>query len=497
MKRTKWMTMLLGAAMAANLAAPISTFAAQGWVKEQNGWVYYAEDGKPVKDQLMQIGDSTYAFDDHGYMIYGWLQNDNGFWYYFDSSGKMKTNWMHLNNKWYYFNPYTGQMAEDQWAQDKGKWYYLDEKGKMETNARIGGPLANYYVDSSGAAKTGWLKQRAGWSYYTAEALQMTDSWIPDPETGKYYYVDDTGYWTETSDTSPAKAAAPEGLTTSEEIAYIQNQPVKFLNYGWIVEVNGKFGLVKPDGTWMIEPEYMSVDLLYIGDNNQRGPNGYVANFYKDANDHFEGFSLSNVGKGPLAQGFGGTIGSVPRVRDGIVQIQDLYTKEWSTDYSSYTGKNVNYIVYNEDDADKAGKKAYYVWNADTNKLFGPNPWNSEVYARPGTDTPALLKIQCPIVLRDAFNGLFIDLSRNSGPAFVSNNTEREAKGYLSMEILDPHTGLGYTAQDGSFNILDENCDVVYSSRKGNDPTFISKASGAVDGKALVKKNGIWYLMSV
>ena len=83
----------------------------------------------------------------------------NGKMYYLQSSGAMKTGWQKISNTWYYFDS-SGAMVSNGWRWINSKCYYFDKNGKMAADTWIG----EYYVDASGA----WVKDKQ----------KETDKWI-------------------------------------------------------------------------------------------------------------------------------------------------------------------------------------------------------------------------------------------------------------------------------------------------------------------------------
>ena len=96
----------------------------QGWVKKNDKWYYYKEDGNIHK---------------------GWL-NENGVWYYLRNNGEMVTGWLNLNGTWYYLDG-NGAMVTG-WLNLNGTWYYMYSSGEMATNTTIDG----WKIDSNGVA---------------------------------------------------------------------------------------------------------------------------------------------------------------------------------------------------------------------------------------------------------------------------------------------------------------------------------------------------------
>ena len=65
-------------------------------------------------------------------------------------------------------------MKASQWFQVGGTWYYLDNSGAMKTGwLKQGGSW--YYLDDSGAMKTGWFQVDGKWYYaYSSGALAVS-----------------------------------------------------------------------------------------------------------------------------------------------------------------------------------------------------------------------------------------------------------------------------------------------------------------------------------
>ena len=111
-------------------------------------------------------------------------------WYYLDpETGIMQTGWKYLGNKWYYLRS-SGAMATG-WIKDGSTWYYLDQSnGDMKTGwAYVGNKW--YYFRSSGAMATGWYQEGSAWYYLNASNGDMTTGWFQ--VNGKWYYAYSSG----------------------------------------------------------------------------------------------------------------------------------------------------------------------------------------------------------------------------------------------------------------------------------------------------------------
>lgn len=126
---------------------PVSAFATNNWVQENNAWHVY-QDGQMVKKDWYQDNGKWYYLDNHGEITTGWIFIDH-IWYYMGTDGVMKTGWQLIDNNWYYFRN-NGQMFVG-WLQVKSgaPWYYLNSSGKMVVGwQQIDGKW--YYFDSTG-----------------------------------------------------------------------------------------------------------------------------------------------------------------------------------------------------------------------------------------------------------------------------------------------------------------------------------------------------------
>ena len=56
----------------------------------------------------------------------------DGSWYYLDGSGAMKTGWLKDNGSWYYLQD-SGAMKTG-WMKVAGKWYYAYSSGALAIN---------------------------------------------------------------------------------------------------------------------------------------------------------------------------------------------------------------------------------------------------------------------------------------------------------------------------------------------------------------------------
>ena len=55
---------------------------------------YVLADSKPLKNELVQIGDDAYLFDNEGYSPTGWQEISDS-WYFFGNEGRIQTGWIY------------------------------------------------------------------------------------------------------------------------------------------------------------------------------------------------------------------------------------------------------------------------------------------------------------------------------------------------------------------------------------------------------------------
>ncbi len=117
------------------------------WRHYQEGKKYQEEDGSFSTGQWKLILGKWYYFDENGYAVTGWFQDEaSGHWYHMDEQGELETGWKKLDQDWYYFRP-EGQMATG-WIQDgPNQWYYLNPDGSMAVDTVVEG---KYSVGSDG-----------------------------------------------------------------------------------------------------------------------------------------------------------------------------------------------------------------------------------------------------------------------------------------------------------------------------------------------------------
>ena len=173
--------------------------------KEGKTWYYLTGDGS-MKTGRLDLGSSSFIFNNSGAMLTGWAWY-GGKWYYMDSNGYMKRGWLWNGGHWYYLTSdgsmKTGWLTDGKakyylnadgsmktgWLKTGGKWYFFNSSGAMKTGWLWNGGYW-YYLASDGAMKTGWFWDGKNW-YYFNKAGDMRYGWLE--ENGAKYYLGSSG----------------------------------------------------------------------------------------------------------------------------------------------------------------------------------------------------------------------------------------------------------------------------------------------------------------
>ena len=153
-----------------------------GWVKDDKGWKYIEETGKPAKNKWIDEYYNQFYVKDDGYMATGWQKIDNA-WYYFDADGIMQRGWRTIGNARYHFS--MDGIMQTGWQKVNNKWYYLSAGGAMQTGWQKIGKVW-YYFNTDGVMQTGWQKIGSNWYYFGAGGAMQT-GW--QKINNKWYYM--------------------------------------------------------------------------------------------------------------------------------------------------------------------------------------------------------------------------------------------------------------------------------------------------------------------
>ena len=153
--------------------------------KEDGVYYYLKEDGYRAKGWL-QEGGNWYLLDKNGIMLTGW-QYTGGAWYYLESSGAMRTGWLKVDKTVEVKNDSENKNTTEQNTNqsvnkaDENNAENKKEENKVQTKV----VTSWYYLEASGAMKTGWVKDNNKWYYMNKDGAMQT-GWIID-NNSKYY----------------------------------------------------------------------------------------------------------------------------------------------------------------------------------------------------------------------------------------------------------------------------------------------------------------------
>ena len=215
---------VLATPIAVNAVASSDVLAAQGWVKTENAWYFYNQNGTLARNTW----SGNYWLGADGRMVTNaWVDGGR---YYVGSNGLWvkgaqkptvakpevkKQGWVQNGSAWNYY--YQGNIVRNAWIGS----YWLGADGRMATSSWVDG--GRYYVGANGVLdktvkkqevpkpevkKNGWVKEGSTWYYYENGALarnkwisstywvgadgkMATSSWV---DNGRYY-VGANGAW--------------------------------------------------------------------------------------------------------------------------------------------------------------------------------------------------------------------------------------------------------------------------------------------------------------
>ena len=194
-------------------------------------WMYFDSDGKALKNtsgkitksKMETINGKKYLFDDNGYMLYGWLNenstdlqtddtswvdakyyyggwddgsaqtgwvqltvedpnddnNDDDYWFYFNGDGKKQTGKKTINGQTYYLDKNDGHMI-DGWVEATGSTV-------NEINNNTTASDAVYVNDDGSARKNQWIWAIPDENWIKADYDDSESSWFWAKSNGKLY----------------------------------------------------------------------------------------------------------------------------------------------------------------------------------------------------------------------------------------------------------------------------------------------------------------------
>lgn len=180
MKRKTTIYSMAGAGFIMAMGMGITSYAATGWQKEGDDWLYYQRDGEAVTDAWKKSGNFWFYLGEDGRMVKSSLIEDGDDYYYVNSTGARVSNeWRKLPNE----DPEDDEPDE--------VWYYFQSSGKACRAPSSGrtsfkslpvasGQVNKYAFNDRGHMLTGWVDGES-------QMVKGDEAWL----TGIYYCGDE------------------------------------------------------------------------------------------------------------------------------------------------------------------------------------------------------------------------------------------------------------------------------------------------------------------
>ena len=243
------------------------------WYQDENGdWMYFKQNGKAARDEVIKIGNAYYGFDYQEMITDSTDQYVFGGedYYRFGSDGKAIIGWYKKGYSdgtysWYYYGK-DGKAAKE-WFSENGKWYYAAD-GYVYCDGEYTIDHFKYRFNKDCSMVTGWYKYQYGegkddyrWYYYM-ENGHAQNGWFS--ENGKWYY-------------------ASNGLVYCNDFYRIKGALYYFnencsMVTGWYTRVNKNTASVYNETTGKYdEIEYETVPSYFYFGKDGKAANGWIS----------------------------------------------------------------------------------------------------------------------------------------------------------------------------------------------------------------------------
>lgn len=168
------------------------TYLTNQWLlnKEEGVYYYLKEDGYRASGWI-QEGGNWYLLDKNGRMLTGW-QYTGGVWYYLESSGAMKTGWLKIDKTVEVKNDSDNKNTTEQNTNQSANTTETNNNENKTEENKIQTKVVTtwYYLETSGAMKTGWVRVNNKWYYMNKDGAMQT-GWVID--NNSKYYLESSG----------------------------------------------------------------------------------------------------------------------------------------------------------------------------------------------------------------------------------------------------------------------------------------------------------------
>ena len=160
-----------------------------GWVNSGGSWSYLKSDGSKATG-FLTLGTSTFYLDSEGIMQTGWIRDGNSC-YYADEEGRLQSGWQTIDGSIYYLDP-KSFARKTGICKINNMLYAFDGSGKRQTGPRwYNSSSGKCYVNGNGTLHIGWLLRGGIWYYMASNGIMKTGCKLV--LGGKIYFLDKTG----------------------------------------------------------------------------------------------------------------------------------------------------------------------------------------------------------------------------------------------------------------------------------------------------------------
>lgn len=258
-----------------------------------------------------------------------------------------------------------------------------------------------------------------------------------------------------------------------EDVEAFDETPIAYLDLGYIVRVDGQYGFMDENGTYIFEPCYSSI-LISEQDVLLQDP--------------LHAVTISIKEQKPIS--FGGLGGMITSsyVYD---QTNEEYGKVFQD--KSYVKENVDRsrIVYRKEEATEKGIAAlqdadYYIYIKNENRCYGPYTYDEyATYSYHQKDSQALYFDVGPDY---TVSGLFYEKVNNQYRIHTATDTKQTKELFDEVVFLSPQCA--QVKQKDRIGIVDQEANVYMFDQ-------VQDVSDEIHGKTWIKQDGHWHLVKL
>ena len=253
------------------------------WINRDNFYYYFDADGIMYADRTVSITENgkgnVYHFNKNGQMITGWIQEPSGGWRYYGKDGRAPEGMVTIAGKMYYFSDKWSYMSVNRHVYYDGKVYIADGSGVC-TPVSNGWKGADYYIEN-GKAVTGWKMISNKWYYFNPETGRKYSNGVATIGNKEYYFDSNgamrTGWIMSQEETwmfADANGVLAKNWAEISGKRYYFNEEHEYIT--GIYKINGKYHLFDKNGIWQKEIGYRDNGWMTVGAERYYFQNGQM-----------------------------------------------------------------------------------------------------------------------------------------------------------------------------------------------------------------------------